>query len=315
MVRYLIKRILMIIPIVFAVLLILFLLLYYIPASRIGMMPIYRGDALDSVFRYFNAERNLITQYIRYCYNIITGFNFGTTGTSSRWLAIELGYRTRNTLLLLLTGVGATVLVGIPVGVLCAVWKDSPGDRIMNIITLFLSSIPAFAVAMALTLVLCVYWRVLPLIPYYTELIAFLLPSLVIAFGGISSIVRMTRTSILEVLDQPYITALNSKGLRKNSVIWRHALKNALVPVISTLGVLISQLLCWTLVVEYFFNVPGLGTLMLKSVVERDHISILACTVVMTAILCSTNTAADILYSFVNPRIRLRYAKTRAQAE
>ena len=315
MVKYLIKRILMIIPIVFAVLLVLFLILYYIPASRIGMMPIYRGDALDSVFRYFNADRSLLTQYIRYCYNLVTGFNFGTTGASSRWLAVELGYRTRNTFLLLLTGVGNTILIGIPLGVLCAVRKDSLGDRIMNIITLFLSSIPPFAVSMALTLVLCVYWRVLPLIPYYTDLIAFVLPSVVIAIGGISSIVRMTRTSILEVLDQPYITALNSKGLRKNNVIWRHALKNALVPVISTLGALITQLLCWTLVVEYFFNVPGLGTLMLKSVVERDHVSILACTVVMTAILCSTNTIADILYTIVNPRIRLRYARTRAQTE
>ena len=316
MTKYLIKRIIMIIPVVLGVLLVLFALLYFIPGSRVRMMPVYsNGDALDSVYRFFNAGSNLLTQFIRYCYNVFTKFDFGSTGSRSRWLEIELGYRTRNTLLLLFTGVGVTIIFGIPIGVLSAVNKDSVGDRIGNTITLFVSSIPNYAISMVLAVFLCVRLRILPLIPSYTELVAYVLPAIVISLGGISSITRMTRTSLIEVLDQPFIIALHAKGLQRAGIIWRHAFKNALVPVISTIGLLITQLLCGTMVVEYFFNIPGLGTFMLRSVVERDHVAILACTIVMTVILSCTNTLSDICYSFINPQIRLRYAKTHVPAE
>ena len=316
MVKYIIKRVIMIIPVVLGVLFVLFAILYFIPTSTIRMMPVYGdGDMLDSIYRYFNADRNMITQFIRYCYNVLTKFDFGRTGTRARWLEAELAYRIRNTSMLLLTGVGVTVVIGVPIGVLTAVHKDSIADRVINVVTLFLSSIPTYAVALVLAIVLCVRLRILPLLPIYTELIAYVLPSIVISLGGISSIARMTRTSFIEVLEQPYITALRAKGLVRSNVIWKHAFKNALVPVISALGVLISQLLCGTMVVEYFFNVPGLGTFMLRGVVERDHVSILACTIVMTVILSCANTVADICYAFVNPQIRLRYAKTRIKAE
>ena len=316
MAKYLIKRVLMIIPVVIGVLFVMFAILYFIPASRIRMMPVYGdGDLLDSIYRYFNAGSNMITQFIRYCFNVFTKLDFGKTGSRTRWLEIDLGIRLRNTSMLLLTGVGATMVIGIPIGVLTAVHKDSIGDRIANVLTLLFSAVPTYAVAMFLAITLCVRLRILPLIPVYTELIAYVLPTMVISLGGIATIARMTRTSFIEVLEQPYVTALRAKGLVRASVIWKHAFKNALVPVISALGVLVSQLLCGTMVVEYFFNVPGLGTFMLRSVTERDHVAILACTIVMTIILSLTNTITDIFYSFINPQIRLRYTKTRVKAD
>ena len=140
MTKYLVKRIVMIIPVVFGVLFVLFAILYFIPASRIRMMPIHSdGDMLDSIYNYLNAGSNIITQFVRYCFNFITKLDLGTTGSRAKWLEIELGYRTRNTLLLLLTGVGVTVAAGIPIGVLTAVRKDSIGDRLVNTITLILS--------------------------------------------------------------------------------------------------------------------------------------------------------------------------------
>ena len=309
MVRYIIRRILMIIPIILGVTLIVFFLLYTLPGSSIKYMEIDRGgDALDAIYRFFGAGSNFFTRYIRYCFNIFFHFDFSRSVNFRRNVMHELAYRGRNTLLLLLSGVGLTLVVGIPVGAYAAVHKDSKRDRAINIVTLFLSTIPNYAVAILLTLILVLYLRLLPLINSYTTPRAFILPALTISIGGIASIVRMTRTSMLEVLEKPYITALRSKGLGESSVIYRHALKNALIPVISVLGGLISQLLFGTLVVEFFFTVPALGSMMLNSVSVRDHFTILGCTVMLTVILVATNIVADILYALVDPQIRLRYA-------
>ena len=298
----------MIIPILLGVIIILFLILYYIPASNVRFISMQGdGDFLDSVFSFFKAGENLITKYLRYCYNVFFKFDFGRSGRMLPRLTFELKYRVSNTLKLLFSGVGAAMLVGIPLGVYSALRKHKTADRIISIITLILASIPSYSMAMLVTLLLVLSLNLLPLIPSYTSPVAFVLPMITISLGGISSIARMTRASMLEVLDQPYITALRSKGLGNTAIIWRHGLKNAFVPVVSILGGLIAQLLCGTFVVEYFFTVPGLGTLMLKSVSMRDHFAILGCTVVLTVILSVTNTAADILYALINPQIRLQY--------
>ena len=311
MTKYIIKRVLLLIPTVLGIILVLFILLYTFPTSTISRMPIHRGDdALDSLFSFLNAKTNIVTQYVRYCYNIIVHYDFGPQSGMQRNIANELTARLRSCLSLLGMGVGATLIIGIPLGVYTAVNKDSKRDRIINVIILFFSAIPNFTIAFLLTLFLCVYLRVLPLIPSYTQPIAYVLPALTLSVGGIASIARMTRTSMIEALGQPFVTALASKGLRESAVIYKHALKNALIPIISALGVLISQLLFGTLVVEYFFNIQGLGTYMLRAINSRANFEILGTAVVLTIVLAVTNLASDVLYAFVNPRIRLQYGKT-----
>ena len=312
MLKYFIRRVLMVPLIVLGVILIIFVILYFLPYSNMNRIPAYAGgDALDSVFSFFNAGDNFITKYIRYSYNVFKSFDFSLANTTRMNLSRELNYRIRNTMLLLASGVSATLVIGIPVGVYAAVHKNRVGDRILNLVTMILSSLPSYSVAMVITLIFVLYLRIWPLFISYTSPRAFFLPALTIALGGVSSVVRMTRTSLLEVLDQPYITALRSKGLKETDVIYRHALKNALIPIISVLGGLISQLLFGTLVVEYFFGVPGLGSFTLISVSTRDHISILAGAVLLTIVLSATNIASDLLYAFVNPQIKLRYSNVR----
>jgi peptide/nickel transport system permease protein len=200
------------------------------------------------------------------------------------------------------------LVAGIPAGVYAAVHKNRFSDRIINVVTLLLSAIPNFSTAFLLSLVFAVYLRIIPVAVSYTSPGAFFLPALTIAIGGIASFARMVRTCMIETLEQPYIIALRSKGLNETGVVYTHALKNALVPVVSDLGGLVSRLLLGTLVVEHFFSVPGLGSLMMASVSSRDHNTILGCTAILTVILTATNIAADILYAFLNPRIRLMYA-------
>ena len=309
MVRYIVKRTLLIIPAVLVVLFILYALIYSLPGSRMTMMPIYHGgDALDAFFKAIDAPDNFFAKFVRYIFNIVAYQDFGRSTATTAGLMSDISYRIQNTLLLLLSGVGVTMIIGIPVGIYASLRKGRAGDRAVSVISLLLSAIPPYSIALILVLVLCVSLRLLPLIPSYTDPIAFVLPAVTIALGGIASVARMARSSMLEVLEQPYITALRSKGLDERSVVLKHALKNALLPIISTLGGFIAQLLCGTLVVENFFNVPGLGSFMLASIGSRDHFGILGCTVILTFLLMCLNLASDILYAFVNPKIRLRYA-------
>ena len=312
--KYILKRFVLLIPAILGIIFIMFLLMYILPASRVGSMPIYGdGDALDSLYTTVGAGKNIFTQYIRYCYNVFLKFDMGWSSSYPQSITSELGFRTRYCIALLSAGVGATLLVGIPLGVYIAVHKNKKRDRIINAILLFLSAIPNYTVAILLTLYLCVYLRVLPLNPNYTQPIAFLLPALTLSLGGVAAVARMTRTSMIETFSQPFITALSSKGLGESSVIYKHALKNALIPVISSLKVLISQLLFGTLVVENFFNVPGLGSYSLRAINARASFEILGCVVVLTLILSVTSLLSDIIYAAINPRIKLRYVEKRKQ--
>ena len=315
MTKYVAKRIIMIIPIVLGVTLILFVLISVLAGSNIGQTTIYGGgDTLDSIFSFFNAGENLFTRYIRYCYNLFIHFDFGRSGATGLSLMREIPYRVRNTIYLLACSVGVTLVVGIPAGIYAAVHKNRFGDRLVNVITLLFSSIPSYSLALMFALIFAVYLRLLPVISSYTSPVAFFMPTLTISLGGIASIARMTRTSMLEVLEKPYIQALRSKGLKEVDVVYRHALKNALIPVVAALGGLIAQLLCGAFVAEHFFNVPGLGTYILRSVSARDHNEVLGCTVILTVMLTITNIAADILYVSINPQIKRRYSQGNSAA-
>ena len=310
--KYVIKRLIMIVPIVIVVIFLLFIMLYSLPGSRMQNMPVYNGgDTLDSIFEFLNLGDNFFTKFVRYCYNIIFHLDFGPSSVIGRRMTVDLSLRVRSTFIILGCGVAATLAIGIPLGVFCAMRKNRLSDRIVNVVTLVFASIPNYSLAMIIVLILAVYLRLLSPIGYYTSPATYIMPTITIALGGISSIARTTRASMLEVLEQPYITALRSKGLKEKNVVYRHAFKNALVPVISVLGAFISQMFCGTFVVEHFFNIPGLGSLMLRAVSQREHFEVLGCTVVVAVILSATNIMCDILYAFVNPQIKLRYAKVR----
>jgi len=313
MVRYAIKRFLIIIPLVLTIVLIVFTLLNALPGSYINVLPVYGdGDALDSVLSFFNANNSFFTRYIRYCYNVFFHLDFGRSANSFSFVDSLVPY-TVTSLTILMYSVGITLFAGIPLGVYSATRKNRPGDRIINIIALIFSSIPSYSMALLIALLFSLYLGVLPIGVYSPPTVKYIMPTLTIALGGISAIARMTRSSMLDELEQPYITALRSKGLNNRTIIYRHALKNAIVPVISALGGLVSKLLCGTFVVELFFNVRGLGYCMLTSLGSRSYHEILGCIVIMTVILVILNIIIDIIYSFLNPQIKLQITAKRSQ--
>ena len=313
MIRYVLKRVLLIPPALMLTILAVYILLYILPTSSIRAMPIYAGgDSLDSVFARFNASTNLMTQYLRYCYNIVFRFDFGKSFAGVE-LTSSLTSYARNTLVIILSCIWATFIAGVPLGVYAATHNNSAASRIITVVSLLLSAIPTYAMALMVALVLVLYLGILPMANLVVVPKSFIMPTLTIALCGMSSIARMTRVSMLEVLGQPFITALRARGLSEAAILYRHSLKNALIPIVAELGRFCSYLLCGAFVVEHFFNVPGLGYFMLRSVGERRHVEILGCTVVMSFFVILINVMFDILYAVINPKIRLRYT-TRSSA-
>ena len=313
MTQYVIKRVLILIPVMLGVIFILFALMYNLMGSSMKFMPIDGGgDALDSFFSFFNIEGNFISRYLRYCYNVFVHFEFGVSSTSSRPVLNSLPLRVQLTATLTFLSAGITFLVGIPLGIYSAMRKNRWQDNSISFITMLLSSIPNYCLAMVLCVFFALRLRVLPLFGFQSP-IHFFIPVSTLAVTGIASLIRITRTSMLEVFDEQYITALRSKGLKERMVIFRHALKNAMVPVVSVLGTIVAQLLCGSLVIENFFSIPGLGAYMLKSVGSRDHFALLGCTVFLTAMLLIVSLVSDIVYAAVDPQIRQRYSRASAR--
>jgi len=303
----------MLIPVVIVVMFIVFALMHLIPYFGMMMrfLPIEGdGDALDSIFAFFNASNNMFTRYLRYLYNVIFHFDFGDAWGG--WsLMHSLMERTLNTLIILGAGTILTHIIGIPIGIYAAVRKNRAGDRIVNVLTMILSSIPIFAMAFLILVFFVLYLGILPASWPYLRPRYFIMPIITVALGGggIASIARMTRASMIEVLEQPYITALRAKGLKESQIIFRHALRNALVPVISAIGGFISQLFIGLFVAENFFSIPGLSSLLLQALSMRVFVhELLGVILIMTVILATVNIASDIAYTSVNPKIRLRYS-------
>ena len=308
MARYVAKRILLVVLTVLAAIFVLFVLLYALPASPIRNLPVSNGgDALDRLFAFFQAGDTMLTKYIRYCYQTLIRFDFRWPTNTTSWVLRDIPNRTRATLTMLVCGAGAALVVGIPLGAYAAVHKNRGRDRFISIVTLLLSSIPNYAVAMVVALLFVVQWRLLPIVsrPLFPR--AYIMPTITIALGGVALFARTMRAGMLEVLELPFVSALRARGLKETRVLLLHVFRNALTPVVAVLGGFLSQMLCWTFVVESFFTIPGLGLHILRAVSTRDYLGTLGCAVVISIILAVTNIAADILYACIDPRIRRRY--------
>ena len=310
MTQYVVKRILILIPVMLGVILILFALMYNLIGSSMQDMSISGGgDALDSFFSFFNIEGNFFSRYLRYCYNLFVRFEFGKSRNGLPVIDF-LPMRIQLTALLTLLSSAITFLIGIPLGIYSAMRKNRWQDNSLTFLTMLLSSIPNYCLAFILCFCFVLRLKLLPTWGFSSPK-HFVLPIATLSVAGIASLTRITRASMLEVFDESYITALRSKGLKERLVIFRHALKNAMVPVLSVFGAIVSQLLCGSIVVETYFAIPGLGVYMLSAVSGRDHFSLLGCAVIITLALLLVNLFSDIAYALVNPQIKQRYS-TRA---
>lgn len=247
-------------------------------------------------------NRPVYIQYADFLNGLLRG-DFGesyTWGRSARDLLLE---RLPNTLKLASAGFVLTVIIGVPLGIISAVKRDTVFDRGAKFLAILGMAAPQFWLGIMLILFFGAYLGWLPTFGI-GGISHFILPSFALSLFLIAGMVRLTRSSMLEVLDSEYIKFARVKGLQESLVIWKHALRNSMIPVLTFAGISLGGLLNGSIVVEVVFAWPGLGRLMLTSVVQRDYAVVEATVLTAGALYILMATIVDILYAYLDPRMR-----------
>lgn len=312
--QYLIRRLLMVFPVVLGVSLLTFAVMQLVPGDtvllRLNNSPGASQQDIEDMRRELGIDRPFLVQYLDWLGGVVRGDMGDSLWTGAPVLSDITNRMPVTAELALLSAVFATFL-GVFAGVLSAVRQDSVSDYISRLVMTLGLAVPNFALATLVIVLLGLWLRWSPGIWYhpitedpFANLKQLALPSVLLGFSLSASIARMTRSSMLEVMRQDYIRTAASKGLNERTVIMRHALKNALPPVITIIGLQFGFLLGGAVVIESIFGLPGLGRLMLDAIAQRDYILIQACVFVVSTIYVLVNIAVDITYGILDPRIR-----------
>ncbi|MDP3387618.1 MAG: ABC transporter permease [Eubacteriales bacterium] len=309
MVRYIGKRILMMIPVILGISFIIFTIMNFTPGdpARLVLGETATYEEIETWRENEGLNDNFFVRYGRYIKNALQG-DFGITYTTNISVTKELGDRLPSTMKLAFGSVVLMVSLGVPIGIISAVKQYSLIDRISLVTALLLTSMPAFWLGLMLILFFSLRLGWFPATGIATWK-NYILPCSTLAAAMMASLVRMTRSNMLEVIKQDYIRTARAKGSREMVVIYKHALRNALLPIITIIGLNFGSLLGGTVIIESVFAMPGIGTLTLNAIRMKDTPMVMANVLFIALLAGFINLTVDILYAFVDPRIRAQYAK------
>jgi peptide/nickel transport system permease protein len=310
--RYVAARIISMIPTMLGVITLVFVIMRLVPGTIVDRI-LSQGDAPEEVQRslkaFFGLDRPLWVQYLDYLLSLARldlGVSWRARFPTTEMIAGALPI----TLQLAFMAAMISMTVGVLFGTLSAMKENTLPDHIIRVISLFSLSIPVFWQSTMLILVLSLTLRwaplgyVSPLVDLKTNLLQMMLPAVCLGTSAAASVMRMTRSCVLDVLRQDFVRTARAKGVRERTVIWRHALRNALIPIVTILGLQFGSLLGGSVVVESVFGLPGVGSLMLDAIGARDY-PVVQGTVVVTALAFITvNLLVDLLYGYLDPRIK-----------
>ncbi len=296
-----------------------FMLLYLTPGGPTDMIiAMLKGGGMASLtpaqIAALNARFGLNVpppvQYLRWLENVVQG-NLGTSFFYSFNVNVLILDRLRVTLTLTVVSTLVALAVAIPLGVLSAVHRDSISDYLSSVFSVIGMSLPTFWLGFLLIALFSFTLHLLPAVGYADPFSAngwryFIMPSLTLAIGTLAVITRLLRGSMLEALNEDYIQTARSKGLKERVVVYRHAFRNAMIPVVTTLGLYFGSNLGGVVTVETVFHYLGIGELVVSAVESRDYPVIQGVTLYIGLVFVLSNTIVDIIYSVIDPRIRLR---------
>lgn len=307
--QYILRRLIQMIPVLLGVTIIVFSLVHLIPGDPAATML---GDkaTIDNVARLRQAmglDKPLYVQYFYYLRNLFE-LNLGTSILYRIPVASLIGQRMVVTLsLVACTGV-LTTIISLPLGILAALKKDSLLDNIVRSSLMVTMVMPSFWSGIMLIIIFSIRFHLMPVSGWgknpVDDVYHLILPALTISLGLAPILIRSLRTSILEALGTDYIKTARSKGLQERDVITVHVLRNALIPPVTLLGVSIGFLMGGAVIIERVFALPGEGALLIDSVTSRDYPVIQSATLIFSVLVILVNLATDILYSFLDPRVR-----------
>ena len=314
---YLAKRALLFIPTLILVTVIIFLILRVVPGDPAAMILAgtdadeeYTQVQLAKVRAELGIDRPIYVQYGDWIWGSLR-LDFGKSFYWKTSVWDDLKDRFPITVELTLLAVLLASVVAVPLGVISAIKQDTLGDYVTRIATIAGIAMPNFWVAILMIFFLVFLFDWLPPLGYvnlweepWTNLQQLVFPALALAFSNMAFIARITRSSMLEVLRDDYIRTARSKGLSERVVISRHALKNALLPVVTVSGYEFGRLLAGTVIIETIFTIPGMGRLLIEATTHRDYPTIQAIIVIIAVLILVLNVVMDVMYAWLNPRIR-----------
>ncbi len=314
--KYIVKRILMLIPVMLGTILIVF---FIMDRSEVDPAKVILGDAAtEETVAELREELGLndpfFVRYGRYVLDLVQG-DMGESYTYRTPVSDQILARLPNTLLLASTAVLLSVVIGIPLGVVAAKKQYSAFDNISMVVCLFGSAAPTFWLGLVLVLL---FSQMIPIFPassmgrgFWGVLRSLVLPSFTIAISSIATVARTTRASMLEVIRQDYVDTARAKGTPESKITSRHMLRNALIPVITSVGLNFGVLLGGSVLTETVFAWPGIGRYVIEAIKTQDIPSVLGCVVALSIMFTVVNLLVDILYAFADPRIKAQYKQGR----
>lgn len=323
MTNYLFRRLLMMIPLLFGITLLTFFVMQLAPGRPTDTLTDLNvkmsAEAKERLVKLYGLDKPWHVQYWKWLKNVAR-LNFGTSFRDDRPVLDKIKERLPATLLLNILSLGVIFIFAMLIGIFSAVKKGSVFDRAATFFVYIGFSAPTFWVALLLMILFGLKWGILPISGLrslnYSELNAaekiwdlakhLALPVLVTALTGLAALSRYTRSAMLEVIRQDYIRTARAKGLDENTVLYKHALRNALIPVITLLGLMLPELIGGGFIFETIFAYPGMGRLGYDAIMARDYPVLMGIGTIVALLTLAGNLLADILYALSDPRIRYR---------
>lgn len=314
--KYFVRRLLLLIPTIIIVCVIVFVLMRLVPGSAVDMM-VYRlnsaGIAVDAaaVEQMLGMDKPAVQQFFIWVWDLCHGdlgdslFQYESVWNCIRRqlpVSLELGIIT----------IIFTNLISIPLGLYCAARQDSISDYVLRIVSVILMSIPTFWVASLVLVYPAVWWGYAPPATYvsigenfWQNMRMFLVPSLVGAIMQAGMQLRMVRTSVLDVMRQDYIRTAWSKGVKERTVLFRHAFRNSMIPIITMIGGSVGGLIGGSVIMETLFNIPGIGNQLVTALNQRDYPVVQGCVLIFSLFVMFINIVVDMAYKWIDPRVEL----------
>lgn len=304
MLKYIIKRLVMVIPVLLGVTIIIFTILYFAPGDP-AIMALGDGTpeaALEAYRVEMGINGTYLERLVRYVGNVARG-DLGLSFQSRKPVVSELMQRIPQTLTMATWGIILATVLGVFLGIVSATRQYSFWDTIATIGALFGVSMPMFWQGLMLILIFSVHFNFFPA-SGFSSMKHIIMPISALGIQISANIMRSTRSSMLEVLRQDYIRTARSKGQKESRVIMGHALKNAMIPVVTVIGVQFGKMLAGSVIIESIFSIPGIGKYMIDAINARNYAAVQGAVLLIAFTGCILNLAVDIMYTFIDPRLK-----------
>ncbi len=312
--RYVIKRLLLIIPIIIGISFVIFTIMALTPGDPASLILSAGAtqDDIDALNHELGYDRPFMVRYFSYIFDLVRG-DMGKSYITRQPVLKQVLERAPVSLQVAFNAIVFSVCVGVPLGVLSAVKQYSLLDSVPTFVALLLASAPAFLIGMILMLIFSLRlgwlpssWALSGGTPIWKR---FILPMLALGLPYAGRQLRFTRSSMLETIRQDYIRTARAKGAREQTVIWKHAMRNALLPVITVVGTNFGGLLGGAVVVETLFSIPGIGTLIVNSIKQKDMPMVMGGTIALAVMFSIIMLIVDLIHAFVDPRVKAKYKR------